>query len=62
MKFNTLLKEKVYESIASVVPITSIVLFLSMTAAVGVGIFLVAAQLRMLFKIPLSFTLLFFYL
>lgn len=152
MKFNKLLKEKVFESIASVIPITAIVLFLSMTiapmetgalvlflfgafllvlgmgfftlgadmsmipmgegigvvmskskkiaisllaclilgilitvaepdlqvlanqvpavpnpvliltVAAGVGIFLVVAQLRMLFKIPLSFTLLFFYL
>ncbi len=152
MKLNTLLKEKVYESIASVVPITAIVLALSIsiapmtsgalvlflfgalllilgmgfftlgvdmsmipmgegigvvmskskkitislavcfllgilitvaepdlqvlaeqvpaipnlvliiTVAVGVGIFLVLAEIRMLFKIPLSYALVFFYI
>ena len=35
---------------------------LILTVAAGVGIFLVVAQLRMMFKIPLSYTLLFFYL
>ena len=35
---------------------------LILTVATGVGIFLVVAQLRMMFKIPLSYTLLFFYL
>ena len=35
---------------------------LILTVAIGVGIFLVMAELRMMFKIPLSYTLLFFYL
>ncbi len=35
---------------------------LILTVAIGVGIFLVVAELRMMFKIPLSYTLLFFYL
>lgn len=34
---------------------------LILTVAVGVGIFLLVAELRMLLKIPLSYTLLFFY-
>ena len=33
MKLNTLLKEKVYESVASVIPITAIVFILSVTIA-----------------------------
>ncbi len=37
-------------------------LTLILTVAAGVGIFLVAAELRMIFKIPLSYTLCFFYL
>ncbi len=36
-------------------------LTLIITVAVGVGIFLVVAELRMLLKIPLSYTLVFFY-
>lgn len=36
-------------------------LTLIVTVAVGVGIFLVVAELRMLLKIPLSYTLVFFY-
>lgn len=36
-------------------------LTLIFTVAVGVGIFLVLAQVRMLFKIPLSYVLVFFY-
>lgn len=36
-------------------------LILILTVAIGVGIFLTLAQIRMLFKIPLSYTLLFFY-
>lgn len=35
---------------------------LILTVALGVGLFLVLAELRMMFKIPLSYTLLFFYL
>ncbi len=34
---------------------------LIMTVAVGVGVFLLIAELRMLFQIPLSYTLVFFY-
>lgn len=37
-------------------------LTLIITVAVGVGIFLVLAELRMLFKIPLSYALVFFYI
>lgn len=37
-------------------------LTLILTVAAGVGIFLVVAELRMIFKIPLSYTLCFFYL
>ncbi|NBK92288.1 DUF1538 domain-containing protein [bacterium 1XD21-13] len=36
-------------------------LTLILTVAAGVGVFLVIAQLRMLFRIPLSYTLVFFY-
>lgn len=36
-------------------------LVLILTVAIGVGIFLVVAELRMLLKIPLSYTLMFFY-
>lgn len=36
-------------------------LVLILTVALGVGIFLVLSELRMLFKIPLSYTLVFFY-
>lgn len=36
-------------------------LVLVLTVAIGVGIFLVVAELRMLLKIPLSYTLVFFY-
>lgn len=37
-------------------------LVLVVTVAIGVGIFLVVAQVRMLLKIPLSYTLVFFYI
>lgn len=37
-------------------------LILIFTVAVGVGLFLVIAQLRMLFKIPISYILVFFYI